>query len=94
MRGIVSYLLPIKVEHGAVTLTRTGSISSKLVFEKDKSTKTIYTTQFGDFDMTIDTREVAVDKNSEGTYSLYMKYSISILGLGSTVNELSLSFRN
>lgn len=84
----------IKIEPDSVTLTRIGTVSSKLVFRKAEATRTIYATQYGDFDMTIDTEEINVDRSALGEYRLYLKYSLSIAGLGSTINELSLSFKN
>lgn len=84
----------IKVEPDAVTLIRTGSISSKLIFKKSEATVTTYGTQFGCFDMIISTEDINVDANHDGEYRLHLKYALEIHGLGATANELMLSFKN
>ena len=74
-RATVSYQ---KNEPGVITMLRTGSVKTALLFEKGRCHECVYQTPIAPFDVCVQTDDV---KNSlEGVGVLYLDYTVELKG--------------
>ena len=83
----------IKIKNGMLSLIRFGASTSKFVFDPAKITHTDYCTEYGCFEMNIETHEAFTDINDNMESKIYLRYTVDIENQGALLNELTLTFR-
>ena len=84
-------LTTVKIKNDRVELIRTGNISSRLVFIKNRPFESSYNTPYGSLPLklTVSDMNISVDE-TEGT--IFMKYSLDFAG-DETVNNFTLKYK-
>lgn len=80
----------IRVNSDEVTLTRFGTINSRMVFKKGRETRAAYATAYGIFDLTIFTEKVNIDVCNSKLNSIYLKYTLKINLQEQFINEMNM----
>jgi uncharacterized beta-barrel protein YwiB (DUF1934 family) len=71
-----------------VALKRSGGNTSHMLYEKGKKSDSIYNTPYGNFDMSITTRDIVLEKIDESVKSLSIDYRMRIEGLTESENKV------
>ncbi len=69
----------VTVKKDIVTVKRTGSVSSKMIFDKNKKTQLKYNTMYGSIDTVIDTQKI-VNAITEDGGKLRLVYTLTMQG--------------
>ena len=69
----------IKVKNDRIELLRTGNVSSRLVFSKDRPFEGSYNTPYGSLPLRLIVAEMKIDIGDESG-SIFMKYSLDFAG--------------
>lgn len=64
--GLESTLTTVRVEPGRVTVQRTGSVNSQMIFEEDKQHVSLYHTPYGALEVGLRTRKVHISMDGRG----------------------------
>ncbi len=73
-----------------VSMRRFGNAAMQIVFQQGKSYDSRYRTQFGDFDMKVFTRELAVDLCKQQKGEIAIKYDLWVMGMLDTDNQINI----
>ncbi|MGV8145449.1 MAG: DUF1934 domain-containing protein [Alkaliphilus sp.] len=92
--GMEGTTTSLKIEDGRrVTMKRYGQTTSSLVFEKDRSNKSDYSTAYGNFEIEIMTNFLDVEINEEKRKNkIEIKYHLVIPGFTESENRLLVTF--
>ncbi|AKL97123.1 putative protein DUF1934 [Clostridium aceticum] len=89
--GMEGATTTLKIEgKNRVSMKRFGSSGLQLVFEKGKSFISQYSTQYGDFEMEIFTKELNVHLQDGKKGAIEIHYDLWIEGLADTTNQLKI----
>ncbi len=69
----------VTIQKDNVTVKRTGSVSSKMIFDKNKKTQLKYNTMYGSIDTVIDTQKI-VNAITEDGGKLRLVYTLTMQG--------------
>ena len=85
-RATISYQ---KNEPGVITMLRTGSVKTALLFEKGRCHECVYQTPLAPFDVRMQTDEV--NNSLEGVGVLYLDYTVELRGAQPQRTKMTLS---
>ena len=77
LTGLAGVTTTFRVEPGKVTLTRTGSLHSQMVFEEGRQHTSLYETPFGELSVDIQTSVLKHNLTERGGL-MEIKYSIAV----------------
>lgn len=80
----------IKIYKNKLLMTKLGSYSSKMIFEKNNPYTTMYTTPYGTFDLFLDTLKYENSLNSLGKGKIYVEYRILFGNSGENLNKMKI----
>ncbi|WP_024613966.1 DUF1934 domain-containing protein [Clostridium sp. Ade.TY] len=69
----------LRIGENYVVLEREGSTSTKMHFEKNKSTVSLYNTPYGMLELSIDTKELEIDFKEDGG-KVTIEYEMQVAG--------------
>ncbi len=78
-----------KNEPGVITMLRTGSVKTALIFEAGRNHQCVYQTQFAPFDVCVHTDKVQNGLEREGT--LYLDYAVELKGADAERTKMTLT---
>ncbi len=84
----------LKIAEDSITLIRFGSINAKMVFERNKKTRSKYETPYGIFDISIFTNKLEVNMLQGEKSTIHLGYTVHFDAENFYKNELLLSFKN
>ena len=90
--GMEGTLTALEVAKECVTITRTGTVNSQMVFILGEKNHFMYNTAFGSASIGLDTRTVRADFGETGG-SLEMRYQLDADGRPISRNELQIQIR-
>lgn len=82
----------IKIDSDSLSIIRFGSITSKLEFKQGEVTKSIYSTPYGRFDISIDTKLLEINIHEDGKSTIKLSYILDTGAEQIMTNEMSISF--
>lgn len=88
--GLEGTTTVLKFGTGEVSLVRTGAISSKMVFRIGSETRNSYRTQYGTFDLVIQTQKLDIDICNNLISSVYLRYKLSMNSGEAFINEMAI----
>lgn len=88
--GLEGTASTLKVSSDAVTLMRFGSISSRMVFEEGRETKTDYDTGYGNFELAVFTEKLDIGVCNNRLNSIYLKYILKLNSQEHFTNEMNI----
>lgn len=82
----------LTIQDDEVILEREGTTTTKMQFNKDEPSISMYQTPYGMLEISINTKELIVDMNEEGG-ELKINYSLGVAGQAPLDTSLSLKIR-
>lgn len=83
----------IRIKDDVVSLTRSGKNTVNFLFQLGEKTNTMYHTEYGSFQMEVQTHEIRIDVDEEKESTIYLRYTLNINQLGSFLNQLLINFK-
>lgn len=80
----------LRIYKDKLIMIKMGDFSTKMEFEKDKSSANMYTTPYGNFDIRFKTIIYDYSLNELGNGSVYIEYKIIFGGAEETTNKISI----
>ncbi len=80
----------LKIYKNKLTMTKVGTFSSKMEFEKNKSYSNFYSTPYGTFDLDFSTIIYNNELNEQGDGSVYVEYKIIFGGSYESLNKMKI----
>ena len=84
-------LTTVKIKNDRVELIRTGNVSSRLVFIKDKPYESSYNTPYGSLPLKISVLDMDISAGGDAG-TVFMKYSLDLAG-DQTENNFTLKYK-
>lgn len=85
----------LKIEKDSVTMIRYGKNSGTMYFKEGISSKTLYNTDYGSFELEIFTKKFNIEKNTDDLlYKINIEYDINIKDLFNGLNILDITVKN
>lgn len=78
----------LKIYKDKLIMIKMGTFSTKMEFEKNKSSANMYTTPYGNFDISFKTIIYDYSLNEFGNGSVYIEYKIIFGGAEETINKI------
>ncbi len=69
----------IKIDRNGVSIKRSGSINSSMMYKVDEKRSFMYHLPYGDIEMEIDTHKIFSDLSNEGGY-IRLEYTLTVQG--------------
>ncbi|MGV3076089.1 DUF1934 domain-containing protein [Clostridium baratii] len=82
----------LKIGENYIILEREGSTTTKMHFEKNKQTVSLYNTPYGMLELTVNTRELDIEMNENGG-NVRIKYDMQVAGQPPIKTELKLEIK-
>ena len=82
----------LKIGENYIILEREGSTTTKMHFEKNKQTVSLYNTPYGMLELTVNTRELDIEMNENGG-NVRIKYDMQVAGQQPIKTELKLEIK-
>lgn len=93
--GMEGTTTTLEIDPHKMSIMRLGSTNSHMTFEKGKKNFNTYPTPYGDMMMSIYTRNLAVNYNSDDQpVDIHVDYNVEIQGLLETSNELNIHVKH
>lgn len=92
LTGLCGTRTTLKIEDEAVTVLRTGLFPSQLVFQKGRKHMSLYTTEYGQFTVGVDTQSITKHLSDSGGF-LDVKYAIEIDHAYAGTNHLKVDIK-
>ena len=84
----------LKISGETITLTRFGDTTTKMIFNRQSSMKSLYHTPYGDFDMEVKTLELDSEIDmSKLTGRIHLSYNVILESLSSSFNQMDIFIR-
>lgn len=80
----------LKIYKDKLIMIKIGEFSTKMEFEKDKSSANMYTTPYGSFDISFNTLVYNYSLNELGNGSVYIEYKIIFGEAEEAINKISI----
>lgn len=80
----------VKISGETVSLIRTGNMNSRFVFANGREIRTVYRTEYGVFNITIDTHRVEIRHTDDGSLALRLQYGLRFDGQDPVVNDMEI----
>lgn len=80
----------LKIYKDKLIMIKMGSISTKMEFERNKSSVNMYATPYGSFDVSFKTNVYNYSLNEYGKGSVYIEYKIIFGGSEETLNKITI----
>ncbi len=90
--GMEGTITTIKINSDCLSIIRFGSITSKLEFVREEVTSSIYSTPYGQLDISIDTKLLEININECGKSTIELKYTLDSGAEQILDNEMFISF--
>lgn len=85
----------LKIEKDSVTMLRYGKNGGTMYFKEGISSKTLYNTDYGSFELEIFTKKLNIEKNTDDLlYKINIEYDINIKDLFNGLNILDITVKN
>lgn len=85
----------LKITGDTVTMNRFGGTSSKMIFDIDHPSKSVYHTPYGDFDMVVTTEYIDKDVDVEkASGHIRIKYNMLLENVSNSINQLEINIRS
>ena len=88
---IISSDITMTLGNDDVTMVRIGEFSNTMAFSRNQRYEGVYTTPYGEFNLSVFTRELRM-KKEPGRGSVHLNYQLSIQGNVSSSHELHLEY--
>ncbi|MEG1003617.1 DUF1934 domain-containing protein [Clostridium sp.] len=75
-----------------IVLEREGSTTTKMHFQKDKPSVSLYNTPYGMLELSINTKDLEIDMNEDGG-KVHIKYDMQVAGQPPIKTELKLEIK-
>lgn len=93
--GMKGTTTTLEIEGNKMSIIRLGSTNSHMTFERGKKNFNTYDTPYGEMVMSIYTRNLAVDYDTDRQpVDIRVDYSVEIQGLMETTNELNIHVKH
>lgn len=91
LTGLKGNKTVIKIEKDSITMIRYGKNSSKMYFKQGVRSNSKYNTDYGEFDLEIDTKKLEIEKTDEkNIYKIKIEYDINIQSLFNGFNIMDI----
>ncbi|MGP1488079.1 MAG: DUF1934 domain-containing protein [Peptoanaerobacter stomatis] len=93
--GLKGNTTVLKIEKDSVTMIRYGKNSGTMYFKEEISSKTLYNTDYGNFELEIFTKKLNIEKYTDDLlYKINIEYDINIKDLFNGLNILDITVKN